>query len=99
MDQPMAQSPRPQEVERAIAMMSFPDAIKEVINGKKITRSEWKNPTIYGFLNGDVLSLHKEDGKNYQWIINDGDVLAEDWFIIFPVVPVEVMEKEAHELE
>lgn len=58
--------------------MNFPQAIKIVINGHKITRAEW-NADIYGFLNGGILSLHKEDDKNYQWIVNDGDLMAEDW--------------------
>lgn len=63
--------------------MSFPDALKEVIKGKKITRLEWQDQQInhYGFLNEQWLSLHKEDGKNYKWIINDGDLLSEDWII------------------
>ena len=62
--------------------LNFSKAIQEVINGKKITRVEWNNAGIYGFLNGNVLSLHKLDNKNYQWIINDGDLLANDWMVI-----------------
>ena len=62
--------------------LTFPEAIKEVINGKKITRREWEDKEVYGFLNKDILSLHKSDNKNYQWIINDGDLSAIDWFVI-----------------
>jgi len=94
----VSQSPSPQQVAEAIKLMDFPQAIREVINGKKITRSAWVNPQIYGFLNGDVLSLHKEDNKNYQWIVNDGDLLAEDWFVVAPVSPLN-LEKEQDELE
>lgn len=61
--------------------MSFPDAISQIIEGKKVTRLEWNNGE-YGFLNGDTLSLHKEDDVNYQWIVKDGDLLAKDWVII-----------------
>jgi type IV secretory pathway TrbF-like protein len=93
----VSQSPSPQEVAAAITLMDFPQAIREVINGKKITRDAWKNPLIYGFLNGDILSLHKEDDKNYQWIVNDGDLLAEDWFVIVPATPLNI-EKEQNEL-
>ena len=62
--------------------VDFPKAIAEVIKGKKITRLEWGNKKEYGFLNADILSLHKSDGKNYQWIVNDGDLLAKDWVVI-----------------
>lgn len=62
--------------------MDFPDAIREVIAGKKIHRLEWSDKEYYGFLNGDILSLHKPDGNNYKWIVNEGDLIAEDWIII-----------------
>ncbi len=88
----MDQSPRPQEVKQGIERMDFPGAIQQVINGKKITRDEWKNPNIYGFLNGQFLTIRKVDGENYQWIINDGDLLAQDWFVVTPI------EQEKNEL-
>lgn len=63
-------------------LISFPEAIGQVIKGKKITRVEWKDAGYYGFLNGETLSLHKPDGVNYQWVINDGDLMADDWYTI-----------------
>ena len=63
-------------------LMSFPEAIGEVIKMKKITRKEWNDTGYYGFLNGDILSLHKPDGVNYQWVINDGDLMGTDWYTI-----------------
>jgi len=62
--------------------MNFPDAIREVINGKKIFRLEWLDKGFYGFLNGETLSLHKPDGASYKWIISSGDLTAEDWIVI-----------------
>lgn len=62
--------------------LDFPEAIREVINGKKITRIEWNDMGTYCFLNKDILAIHKADGKNYQWVINDGDLLAKDWIIV-----------------
>jgi hypothetical protein len=26
--------------------------------------------------------LHKPDGKMYQWIINEGDMIGTDWIVI-----------------
>ena len=62
--------------------LDFPDAMRAIINGDKVTRLSWKSNKIYGFLNIRFLSLHKLDKKNYQWIINDGDLFATDWKII-----------------
>jgi hypothetical protein len=62
--------------------MDFSEAIKEVISGKKIFRLEWLDRAYYGYLNGDVLSLHKPDGANYKWIISQGDLEGTDWIII-----------------
>lgn len=65
--------------------MDFPEAIEVVIQGGKITREAWKNKDIYGFLNGDKLSIHKPDDGvsnkyiNFQWVVNDGDLMATDW--------------------
>jgi hypothetical protein len=70
-----------QEATKA-GQLSFPQAIEAVIIGKKIHKLEWKDRGIYGFLNNQILSLHKEDGKNYQWILNDGDLLGDDWIVL-----------------
>lgn len=62
--------------------LSFSEAIVEIIKGKKITKSEWNNKKIYGFLNRDILSLHKTDNKNYQWVVRSGDLLGKDWIAL-----------------
>ena len=62
--------------------MSFADAVKEVIAGKKIQRLEWKDKNAYGFLNGELLSLHKSDNLNHKWIVSLGDLAGEDWIVI-----------------
>ena len=67
---------------RKIKEMNFPDAIKEIIAGKKITKLEWCNKEIYGVLEDEILVLWKEDGKKYQWIISEGDLQGEDWVVI-----------------
>jgi hypothetical protein len=62
--------------------MDFPEAMRQVINGKKVTKLEWKNNNYYGFLNGQWLMIHKPDGKLYVWKVNDGDMLGTDWVVI-----------------
>ena len=61
--------------------MSFVLAISEVIRGKKITKKEWANPDSYCMLRDKLLMIHR-DGKWHKWIINDGDLLGEDWIVI-----------------
>lgn len=67
---------------------SFFDAITFVMDDKRITRKEWNNPEIYGHLGFDsqynctILQLHKEDGKNYQWIISESDMLGDDYIVL-----------------
>lgn len=61
--------------------LSFYEALKCLVDGSKITRTEWENPEIYGFLNNGIVSLRKE-GSDHQWIISDGDILANDWILI-----------------
>jgi len=65
-----------------ITKMTFSQAIEKVIDGKRIHKLEWKDKEFYGFLNGDVLSLHKPDGKNYKWIISDGDLSGNDYITV-----------------
>ena len=61
--------------------MSFPDAIAEVIAGKKITRLEWQNNEVYGVLKDGLLMI-RMDGQLKRWICSDGDLLNNDWYVI-----------------
>lgn len=62
--------------------IDFYEALKEVLSGKKITKLEWKNKEYYGFLDGDILKLHKPDGKSYGWTLNNGDLSGTDYIVI-----------------
>jgi len=62
--------------------MDFPNAIKEVINGKKIHKLEWEDKQSFGILKDGTLKLHKPDGKFYQWIVSEGDLVGIDWITI-----------------
>lgn len=78
-------SPLPKKVEEKkepTITMDFFQALKEVSSGNKIHKLEWISIEYYGFLNDNILSLHKPDGKTYQWVINDGDLNGIDWIVI-----------------
>ena len=62
--------------------LNFYDALKSVMGGKKVTKSEWNNKEVYGVLDEARLKLHKSDGKLYDWILSDGDILGSDYIIL-----------------
>jgi len=64
-----------------LPLMSFPEALKLLIAGEMITKKEWGNQNIYGVLKDGFLMLHKDDGKFYRWMVGDGDLLGEDWYV------------------
>ncbi len=63
-------------------VIDFYAALKEVEKGKKITKAEWGTESIYGYLKGEILTLHKSDGQDFHWIIRDADMLGDDWKVI-----------------
>lgn len=68
--------------EQGVPTLSFAQAIEKVALGKMISRLEWDNTAFYGVLKDGQLMLHKPDSKFYQWIISDGDILGDDWFVL-----------------
>jgi hypothetical protein len=62
-------------------VMDFPDALRKVIDGKKITKLEWNDPKIYLFLDGGRLRMMKENTL-FDLIVSDGDLLGTDWVIV-----------------
>ena len=55
--------------------LTFGEALKEVVVGKKIRRLEWKDANVYGMLKDGRLSIFI-DGKMNNWIVNDVIILA-----------------------
>lgn len=60
--------------------MSFPTAMKEIRNGKKIRRIVWPEKD-YGVLQDGFLMVFT-DNKLSKWLVNDGDIDAEDFVVI-----------------
>ena len=61
--------------------LSFPDAIREVLNLKRITRVAWETNDTYGALKDGFLMIFIK-GEWHQWIVNDGDLNAIDWIVL-----------------
>lgn len=58
--------------------MDFPNALREIIAGKCVTKMEWNDPNTYLVLKDNTLMLHKDDGF-YPLIVTDGDLFGEDF--------------------
>lgn len=72
-------SPLPEKIQET---MDFPEAMRELIAKKRVTKLEWKDEEFYVFLNEGKLQLHKPDGNNYDWIISEGDLNGDDFTVI-----------------
>ena len=75
--------PKPSYIESPYppALMDFPSAMAAVRDGKCITKVEWANRDFYGELREGKLMIHLAAGW-HQWIISDGDLAGQDWFIL-----------------
>ena len=95
MEEPKTQSasplPKKEKKEEAVelegtivgeVLLDFYDALKEVMNGKKIFREEWEDKKYYGLLQDGKLCIHKPDEKIYTWTISDGDMAGTDWIVL-----------------
>ena len=60
--------------------MSFPTAMREVKNGKRVRRITWPKAD-YGALMDGWLKIFTK-GKLHVWKVNDGDFEGEDWVVI-----------------
>ena len=66
---------------KPVVGMDFPEAMKAVINGKRITRVEWGDSREYGCLQNGLLVIHTK-GKDHSWTVSEGDLMAHDWLAI-----------------
>jgi len=73
-------SPRPTKP----VTMDFPDAMREVIAGKKIAKLEWAEkgePECYALLNAGMLQIFR-GASFHAWNVSDGDLAGEDYIVV-----------------
>lgn len=73
-------TPIPRKTGESITM-SFPDAIREIINGKKVRRISWESQSDHGLLKDGWLVIHTK-GIFHTWLVSDGDMEGQDWIVI-----------------
>jgi len=62
--------------------LNFPQAIEQIIAGKKVTKIEWDSNDEYAVLKDTFLMLHMRSGEWFKWIISDGDLFGTDYIVI-----------------
>jgi len=68
-----------------IDLLDFYGAIEAILDGKRVTRLEWKDKRTYCLLQDDLLQIHKTgESKDllHPWIINNGDLGGLDWYVL-----------------
>lgn len=58
--------------------MDFPNALREIMQGKLITKLEWNNPEVYITLHNNTLMIRR-DSVLRPLLITDGDLFGEDY--------------------
>ena len=81
----VASSPVPSN--RRKGFCSFYEALQELANGKRITRMDWQDANVYGFLLNNIVCImtYNEEADMYEehtWAIAYGDLFAEDWMVL-----------------
>lgn len=61
--------------------MDFFDAIREVLEGRKVARASWNNEEYVRLWMG-TLRLFKSDKAFFDWIIVEADMTGTDWIIV-----------------
>lgn len=75
--------PTPLKPESLPEQFDFPEAMRQVILGKEITKLEWGDPRIRGVLKDGRLKIFLTSNNRWNdWIISDGDLLGTDWMVI-----------------
>ena len=62
--------------------LDFTEAMQEVLTGKSITKLEWGSKKYHALLKDEYLTLHKPDGKYYNWLISEGDMRGDDYVVL-----------------
>lgn len=74
--------PKKPTIMTMVNQMTLPDALREVVRGKSITRVGWMNNDWCELR--DSWLMIRRDNVWHRWIINDGDLLADDWVVVTP---------------
>ena len=61
--------------------MDFPDAIRQIMDGKKVARMSWNNKDYCLMGEDEFLTVFTGD-KLHRWLISLGDTSGNDWYVV-----------------
>jgi len=62
--------------------MSFAEALKQLLKGKKVRRLEWENHGVYLVLSDEFLMIYQtKDKQLHPLTISKGDMVNNDWVV------------------
>ena len=66
-----------------IKKMDFVEALKELVDGKKVRRLEWQDESVYLTVEETKLMIFlTSDNMLHPLTVQTGDILGEDWVVI-----------------
>jgi len=81
MEQPQSPLPKEEIKGEKEKLMTFSEALESMLKGKKITRKEWDEEKMYGYIEKDDILCIQLEGL-HQWILRREDLEAKDWITI-----------------
>jgi len=82
LNQPINMSPLPVKKGDGLPSgLSFPEAMMQVIAGKRVTKDEWTDQNIYLVLQNGFLMIVRY-GKENRVTPSEGDLLGQDWRVV-----------------
>lgn len=73
----------PDQVVEPKKLMTFVEAMAEVLSGHSVKREEWGELNEYGILKDGWLMIHKGASNRFDvWKVSSGDMEADDWYVV-----------------
>lgn len=63
-------------------LLSFTQAVSELITGKKVAREIWPDKKEHCLIKDEYLMIFRPDGVYYKWLVAEVDMKANDWYVI-----------------
>jgi hypothetical protein len=71
-----------EQVITTLPLLDFPDAVRAVTRGERVTKLAWGDDKIYLSLWNGFLSIHRPGQTPGALLVSDGDLAGDDWVIL-----------------
>ena len=63
-------------------LMDWPEAQRAILDGRKIRRTSWLEPSVYVVMTDGYLKIRHASGACDALIVCESDLLAQDWDVV-----------------